>query len=302
MTPGSDAFVARDGRVLRVREDFFADPAARDAYVALISEVFAVDVAGRERLGGRDPTCRAFALFDANGLCAASAEVFVLPLFASGAPSQAAAIRLVAVHPAWRGLGLFRLVMERALAWCDAAVAGPALLYAAEPALYERFGFATVPQHKLVGAPPAPSSTPPPAARLSLGNAEHLTLVRRLLENRTPVSDAVAVRGGAALFLANATAEPDIELTYFAASDVLAAFRRHSGRLTLLYVVATTIPPLQAILPEPRGELGRIEVLFPADRLQWVGTARRDDTGLMIRGAAPAAFAQPFMLPPTTGF
>ena len=69
--------------------------------------------------------------------------------------ATATGVRLVATDPAWRGQGLFRDLMERALAWCETMSKGPCLLYTADPAIYGRFGFLPLAQHAFVGAAPA---------------------------------------------------------------------------------------------------------------------------------------------------
>ncbi len=284
---------------LTLRRDFFGDPAARRAYAVLIDDVFEIDVPRRDALCGADPSTRPFAYFDGDGACAASAEFFTLPMRVGGTLLPAAALRLVAVAPAWRGCGLFRALMERLLAHCDAH-GGLALLYAEHIALYTRFGFRLLPQHRRVGPPPSPfplgADVP---RRLDIGRDEDRALLSNLLERRTPVSDHVAVAGGAALFLSQIA---DAALDYLPSLDTIVVSEDGADAFTLIDVVAPRIPPLATMLAALNRAPARVAVLFPTDKLAWSGTAEAEDTGLMVRGVQPPAFREPFMLPPTTGF
>ncbi len=284
---------------LQLKQDLRDDPTAANAYATLIDAVFEMDLAERDRICGRDPTGVALGLFDADGCCVAGAEVFSLGLRLAGVAATAAAIRLVAVAEAWRGQGLFRRLMPHVLARCD-AVGPAALLYAEHPTLYSPFGFRPLPQHKQVGPAPmaAPVSDAAPSP-LDLSRPDDLALVERLLAAREPVSEQVAVEGGASLFLSQAG---DATLAYAPALDAVAAFHSEADAFTLVDVVAAQVPTLAVLLAALHRTPRRVAVLFPTDKLAWEGATIREDTGLMLRGREPAAFQQPFMLPPTTGF
>jgi GNAT superfamily N-acetyltransferase len=293
--------MTRDKASLVHRQAFFADAAARAGYAALMQAVFDIDVDARDALAGIDPTCRPFALFDASGACIASVEALALPLILDGYACAAAAIRSVAVAEAWRGHGLFRSLMAEALAWCDATFAGPALLYTAESSLYERVGFCDVPQHKVVGPAPVVDARAD-LRRLSLARPADVALIRRLLDQRAPVSDHVAVTGGAAVFMTQIAANAAMDLDYAGALDALVVSNQTAKSLVLVDIVAPVIPALARVLAVLGRSFDRVEILFPADKLAWSGRVERDDTGLMIRGPWPTAFNRPFMLPPTAEF
>ncbi|WP_158808777.1 GNAT family N-acetyltransferase [Beijerinckia sp. L45] len=291
----------RDKATLTLRQAFFADSVARAAYAALMLDVFDFDVERRDALCGVDPTCRPFAFFDATGACVASVEVFALPLILDGARCDAAAIRSVAVAETWRGRGLFRALMLDALAWCDASLSGPMLLYTEDSSLYERFGFQDVPQHKVVGAAPDIHATTG-VRRLSFSSDADATLITHLLAERAPISEHVAVAGGGSLFLTQVAADDAMIVDYVESLDAVVVSKQTRDRLTLIDIVAPTIPRLSSILAVLDRRYSRVETLFPPDKLGWSGRVQRDDTGLMLRGAWPAAFTRPFMLPPTAEF
>jgi GNAT superfamily N-acetyltransferase len=276
-----------------VRRGFSGDAPARAAFGALMQEVFG---RGIDAAAG-DPSLSPFAIFDAGGACLAGLEVIELSLVLDGTRSRAAGIGSVAVAPAWRGRGLFRALMEEALAWCS----GPVLLYTEEPALYSRFGFRSLPQHRFTGPPPVPVEAGAPARWLSLESDG--PLIGRLLATRTPVSNHVALEGGSALFLRQLATADGFALDYLPDQDALIVWNEdEDGGFTLANVVAPRIPPLAAILAALGRRPEQIGVLFPPDKLEWTGTPVPDETGLRISGEAPAAFSRPFMLPPTAEF
>lgn len=247
------------------------------------------------------PRWTPLAFFDATQRCVASIEVAVLPLVCDGRDATATAVRLVATDPAWRGQGLFRDLMERALALCATMSDGPCLLYTAEPAIYDRFGFLPLEQHAFVGAPPTLRDGAG-ARTLDVSRADDRRLVERLLETRTPVSDRCAVVAAPALFMSFVTGADDLVLAYDAAGELLVAYERDDDCVTIVDVVAAAMPPLDVILRAIKRPITRLKTLFPPDRLGWDGEAVAEDTGLMARGQRPAAMTRPFMLPPTTGF
>ena len=279
-----------------MREDFWGDPAATASYAVLMREVFDIDIVARDRLCGRELTCRPLAFFDADGACVASVEAFDLPLVLDGAQHRVAAIRSVAVASAWRGQGLFRRLMTDLLARLGSS---PALLYAEHTALYTPFGFRPILQHRYVGPTPLPSGPPTSLRRLSLERQEDLALLRGLLAGRSPVSNAVAVDGGASLLLAQADG---YALDYSAELDAVVVSEEDAESYTLVDVVGARIPLLAEVISAVRPEAELTHVLFPPDKLCWDATAVADDTGLMIRGPEPAALQHGFMLPPTTEF
>ena len=288
---------AHDTPRLTMRQGFLADPLATAAYASLMLDVFDIDVGARDALAGVDLAWMPFAAFTDDGACVASVEAAVLPLVCDGAPATGTGLRSVAVRPDWRGRGLFRTLTLQALAWCEAAP-GPTLLYAGEPALYTRFGFEALPQHAFLGAMPAALATVP-ARPLDL--TTDLPLINRLLATRAPVSERCAMVGAPSLFLTALDDEDDLAIAHLPALDALIVYELDAEALTLVDVVAASIPPLAAIL----GALPRrrwLKTLFPPDRLGWEGAPVSDDTGLMARGPLPAAMRRPFMLPPTTSF
>ena len=273
------------------------DPAAKASYTRLIHDVLSGAI---DAEGPLEPW-RPFALFTADRRCVATVEAAILPLVADGIEMMAAGIRSVAVDPDWRGQGLFRDLMNAALTWCDTETTGLTCLYTEDPALYGRFGFQPLMQHAFVGKAPRPSGTTP-VRRLDLGQAADRDTIRALVGRRRPVSLHCALTIDPAQFLTNVAKDDDLVIAHVPGLDALIVYEANDDDLLIADIVAPAIPDLASVL----GALGlrpaRIKVLFPPDRLRWTGTAVREDTGLMIRGAIPDAMTRPFMFPPTAEF
>lgn len=287
-----------DKTTLTLRRAFQGDARARSSMSALLRAVFDLRLPAWAVL---ETPWVPFAFFDEGGCCVASLEVGVLPLMVDGQRAATTGIRSVAVHPDWRGRGLFRDLMIEAIAWCDARSSSPLLLYSAEPKLYERLGFRLLPQHAFSGVPPQPLAAQP-ARAISLEDAGDRALVLRLLHARTPVSFQCGIIGGASRFLANVATGEDLVLAYGPEHDALIVYESADDGLVLVDVVAAAIPSMATILAILAARPMRVTTLFPPDRLDWHGEPVLDDTGLMVRGVIPPAMERPFMLPPTAEF
>ncbi|WP_438750680.1 GNAT family N-acetyltransferase [Pararhizobium sp. O133] len=285
------------------RQDYFGDPAAWSALVALLQDTFDINVGIQHRFGGPDPTSMPFGNFDADGTCVANFSAFSMPVMIGGRSVKAAGFQSGAVRPQWRGRGLYRDLMKRAFAWSDAQGFELGLLLTDKPALYEPYGFRVLPQYRLVGSPPEakPWTT---ARRLSLENDADIALLKKLLRNRTPVSERFAVLSQMEMFLLNSFFDGDVRLDHLEVFDAVAAWKEDGGTVKLLDIAGRTIPPLSDILAALNVTPDRIEVCFPPDRLDWQGTPEvySSGTSLMIRGLPADAFNGPVMLSPMAEF
>lgn len=288
---------------LSFRAGYFADRAAWTAFAALLADIFGLDLAPLDRLGGPDPAAMPFAFFDDSGTCVANLSAFPMPLVVDGVTVLAAGLQSGAVRPAWRGRGLYRDLARRALAWCEARGASPVLLCTTNPALYAR-EFVVLPQHAFVGAPPPVEGPVAPARALDLDRQPDLALVRRLLSGRMPVSAQVGLAGHATMFLLNAALDRDIRLHYLPDDDVVVATGAGGDRFRLCDIVGSAIPRLARIVAAFGPAAGEIEVCFPPDRLGWQGrpVVFGGPCALMARGPLPPGLRRPFMLPPTAAF
>ena len=286
---------------LVLRTDIVDDRGAYAAYADLVARVFDIALEAPNPAISRDPAWVPFAYFDPAGHCVACVEAASLDMRLDGKDGRATAIRLAAVDPEWRGRGLFRNLMDLALAWCATAATGPTLLYTEDDALYGRFGFRSLPQHAFVG--PAPELLPGrPARMVDAEDPADSALIAALLAKRAPLSDRCAILRAPSLFMTNMAAD-DLVLAYASDLDALVAYELDAQGITLVDVVSASIPSLACLLGVLPMRAATVRVLFPPDRLGWDGMPTPDnETGLMARGALPSAMRRPFMLPPTTEF
>ncbi|WP_426231044.1 GNAT family N-acetyltransferase [Pararhizobium sp. DWP3-4] len=294
---------AANSHGLTFRQDYFGDPAAWAALVALLEDTFGIDVSIQDRFGGPDPTSMPFGYFDEGGVCAANFSAFSMPMMIDGRVVKAAGFQSGAVRPQWRGKGLYRDLMNRAFGWSDEQGFEFGILLADKPAIYEPYGFTVVPQRKFVGAPPLEMRLAGTAHGLSLDTAADIALIRCVLRERTAVSSVFAVAAQAEMFLLNGFFDPDVGLTYLDQFQAVVAWKEDETSFQLLDIAGKTIPPLSAILGALDRRPGRVEVFFPPDRLDWQGTPEtfETDISLMVRGSA-AGPAGPVMLSPMAEF
>jgi GNAT superfamily N-acetyltransferase len=286
---------------LTFRQHDGTDAACRAALDALLFDIFRLDLGPLDALDGRDPSYTSFSYFDEYGRCVANVSTCAMPLVVQERAVEARGFQSVAVRPDLRGRGLFRELMHRALAWCDERV--PLLLLTTViPDLYRTFGFRVVPEHRIVGAAPLPDGSARPARRLDLRG--DLELVKRLLDERVPVSDFVGLRHFGAMFLMNVAKSAHMRLDYLEDHDaIVVSDRRQYGPFTLHDVVGRRIPSLAVIL----GALGlrpdNVDIRLPTDKLAYAGepALTGKDTVLMARGCFVDG-SRPFMLPHTADF
>ncbi len=228
-----------------------------------------------------------------------------MPLWALGSPLRCGGVHGVATEPGFRRRGLFRAAMESLL-----DVAGSRfetlILTTLHREYFEPFGFRVVPEsvfrYRTSVVPPATESR-----ILDFRRPSDLSLMHRLLEERTPTSDVMGVgveKAGWAFY------EYESLIRYLPDRDVAVIARQDGDTLRLYDVIGRSIPPIAAVVaafsdpirevvaylspdrlgggfvPEPHDLTGGPDALEP-------GTA---DFVLMVRGPFPAE-GRPLMLP-----
>ena len=289
---------------LTFRQDYFADPAGWRALVDLLQDTFHIDIGVLDGLGGMEPSSMPFGWFDADGALAANLSAFSMPMKVNGKLLKVAALQSGAVRPAYQSKGLYRDVMQKAFAWIDANDFDLAMLYTDKPAMYEPYGFKTVPVHKFTGPAPQPGPATP-ARALDMDRSADVTLLADLINSRAPASNVFSPLSHPAMFLVNAFWDRSITLTLLEAHGAVAAWRRsESGAFHLLDVAGPAIPSLAAILGALSQNPTAVECFFSPDRLDWAGAAVIDENRLpfMLRGDLSLLPPQPFALTPMADF
>ncbi len=309
MMPG-----AIDTSGLSLRSDYFGDPLAWRAFCDLLIDIFGIDVTPLEMLGGPDPTCMPTGFFDDDGCCIANLSAFSMPLMIDGEIVRAAGWQSGAVRPAWRGRGLFRQLMDITFERCSAAGYEAMVLTTRHPGLYEPYGFKTLQQaHFSVPMPSHPVSVPvaptkdPLARRLDIRDATDLALIRRVLAERTPVSNHFAVLDQSHMLLLNAWLSPSVSLHWLEHTNCITATEASTpDRLSLLDIIASNIPPLTHLHAALAPAATEVDVHFPPDRLSIHGgfetTPAEDGLALMMWHRDGTCPTGPLRLSPMADF
>lgn len=278
---------------LTFRSDYARSPRGLDELARLIKDVFEVDVAPLDRLG-HDPGVVAFGYWNGDNLVA-NVSLYARRLWLQGEEVKAFGVQSVAVRPEWRGKGLFRDLMRRAITFADERV-DLITLGTATPDLYRQFGFRQI-METVFGAHVPPTPIRSNYRVLSLERDADVACLKDGFSRRTPTSLFASACDHPALFMLKAIQTLEIELLHLPELDAIVAVEgRPDGGLLLLDIVAPTIPSLDAIT-SALGYCGSwIDVHLTPDRLAWLPADKSEvDNGNMVRGPF-APEGQAFML------
>ena len=289
---------------LTFRQNYFADPAGWKALADLLLDTFHIDIRVLDGLGGMEPSSMPFAWFDGLGVCAANFSAFSMPIVVNGLRRKVAALQSGAVRPEHRGKGLYRDLMQRAFAWIDAEEYELSILYTDKPAMYELYGFKTVPLQKFTG--PAPlAGMAGPARLLSMDDQDDVALLTGYINNRAPASALFSPLSHPAMFLVNAFWDRGIRLSQLESHDAVIAWRvTDGGVFQLLDIAAEKIPQMQVITSALCASGASVECFFSPDLLDWQAKAVIDENRLpfMVRGDLSLLPSRPFALTPMADF
>jgi predicted N-acetyltransferase YhbS len=291
-------------RAVSYRRAYAEDPALLGRVFELLDLAFPHDgLSARERaaraLGCRwDALSTPFVRFEGER-AVSHVGLLEIPLVLEGREQVVGGIHGVATHPERRRRGLYRSVMEQALAFADARYS-TLVLTTEEPYLYEPFGFRVIDEARFAG-PCAQPATPARTRLLDRGTSSDLALLHRLLESRAPVSLRYGVVRDRVVFGFDEAHSP---LRYAGDLDALLLYEVRETTLRLYDVVAREIPGLAEIAARVPEELTDVEVYFAPDRLRAdlaPEPARLDGAYFMARGPFPAAPGT-FMVPRSARF
>jgi GNAT superfamily N-acetyltransferase len=289
---------------LTFRQDYFSDPAGWRALVDLLQDTFHIDIGVLDGLGGMEPSSMPFGWFDADGVLVANLSAFSMTMMVNGKRLRVAALQSGAVRPAFQGKGLYRDVVRKAFGWIDRQAFDLSILYTDKPAMYEPYGFKTVPIHKFTG--PAPmTGAAGPVRLLNMDEYDDVALVTRLINSRAPASALFSPLSHPAMFLVNAFWDRSISLSLLEELDAVIAWRMgKGGAFQLLDIVCETMPPMSDVVSPLCSSAASVECFFSPDLLDWRGAAVIDENRLpfMARGDLPLLPSQPFALTPMADF
>lgn len=259
------------------------------------------DLARFHAAGLWDASWTPFAYFD-GARCVAGLCLLDLPLVVGGQPLRAGGLAWVATHPAYRRRGLFRRLLDAALAHaCSRSTT--MMLFTANPSLYADAGFRVVSDDQFVVHGGRGAAAAGGAVRtLSADSVSDRDRLDRLLSGREPVSNVLGTAGLRSLFYLNELPRNLARVHYIAPLDVAAVWELEGDTLRLMDVVGPRVPPLAELLPYAPPHQ-RLEIGFTPDKLGAPAEVRPRafDDVLMIRGPWPIERVA-FGVPPTMYF
>ena len=266
---------------LHFRSDYARTAEGLSELGRLIRDVFEIDISPLDRLG-HDPSVIAFGWWRQDRLVA-NVSLYERRLFLRGECVSALGVQSVAVRPQWRGKGLFRDLMRRALRHADGRTE-LVILATETPSLYRPFGFRQV-RETIFSAGWVSRQSQAGCRNLSLARNEDVALLLDLFSRRAPTSLFASACDHSSLFLLKAALTPGIRLVHIPDLDAVVAIRTDADTLILLDIVAPEIPTLEDIRTHLDVECSRIEVHLTPDRLGWRPEGEHPvDTGYMVRG------------------
>lgn len=284
---------------LRFRSDYAQTTEGLSELKNLIRDVFAIDISPLDRLG-HDTSVIAFGWWHHDRLIA-NISLYERQLFLSGDRVSALGVQSVAVRPQWRGKGLFRDLMRRALQHSD-ELTELMILATETPSLYRPFGFRQI-RETVFNAGWASRQSQAICRDLSLDANEDVAMLLNLFPRRAPTSLFASACDHPSLFFLKAALTPEIRLVHLPDLDAIVAIRIDGNTLILLDIVAPKIPTLEDILAHLDFEGNRIELHLTPDRLGWRPEGQQSvDRGYMVRGPFPvegSAYMFSSMIRPT---
>ena len=281
------------------RRSFATDPGLCDRVFALLDTWIPTLSSARrqaERLRWRWEDVSTPFVHERDGQVVAHVGVLESRLCCMGRERLVGGIHAVCTLERLRRRGLYRALMEEALAHCDARYE-TVKLSTENPELYVPFGFRVIPEYRFTAEVPVPrgptNARGPTDARsfrpLDTSGAQDLDHLDRLVRERTPPSRALSALD-VDVFKFNAAQFDGAALQYCAALDLLAVMRRDGETLEIFELAAASYPDLATLLVHVEPRPARVVLYFRPDVLGIEAQAepyRFDGDVLMVRGPLP---------------
>lgn len=209
-------------------------------------------------------------------------------------------IHAVCTHPGYRGRGLCRELMEKALTYCD-ALYDTVMLFTDIPELYERFGFRLMEESRFIltdfQLEPGKKKFRPLRSTM-----KDVQTIGGLISKRRAVSQVYGPLNEPSLFILNEIlARGDIQRLHYAEElDLLMAFDQVGATLRVYDIVAERIPSLEEIVECLPRRVRRVEIFFTPDQFAPRACPEKFRYGgdcLMVRGPFPPD-GKEFIVPP----
>jgi GNAT superfamily N-acetyltransferase len=281
------------------KQSFSADPNLSDKLFDLLEDTFpglsSMAECGRKLGASWETASTPFIRFH-DDIAITHVGVLEIPMQIMGQRLTVGGVHAVATRSEFRKRGYYRQVMEEVLEYCDQHYE-TLVLTTPQPEFYLPFGFRIVEEH--IFKLKCDSTGDTDGLRiLNFADIKDFTLLHRLLETRTPVSNLVGVVKEKPLFCVNEGSRPPL---YYAEDlDLIACMAIEDRTLHLFDLVATQICSLKEILARIPQPIAEVVIYFSPERLGVKDVQSFphafDETALMVRGTF-AAEGEEFMLP-----
>ncbi|MBD6615617.1 GNAT family N-acetyltransferase [Komarekiella sp. 'clone 1'] len=280
------------------KQSFSADPTLSDKLFDLVEDTFpglsSLAECGRKLGASWETASTPFIRFH-DDVAITHVGVLEIPMHIMGQRVTAGGVHAVATRAEFRRRGYYRQVMEEVLEYCD-QLYETLVLTTPQPEFYLPFGFRIV-EEQIFKLQCDCTGDTDGLRILNFADIKDFTLLHRLLETRTPVSNVVGVVKEKPVFCVN---EGSRSLYYVEDLDLIACMEIEDCRLHLFDLVATQICSLKEILARIPQHIEEVVIYFSPERLDVKDVQsfphKLDETVLMVRGTF-AAEGEKFMLP-----
>ncbi|MCG7342560.1 GNAT family N-acetyltransferase [Sporosarcina sp. ACRSL] len=261
----------------------------RERLYPLFEKVFGIQVDTFKDFYARgfwDPTYIPFTFFNGD-TAVANVSVFEMPLMINGEKVLVAGIQSVMTDPDYRGKGLMKSLMHKALEYIDTNYEY-SFLMTSNPVLYTKYGFKVIKEHfftklHLHDAEKVENKL----ERLTIFDPADMQKIRWAFKNNTPTSVRFYPPAYAPSFYLNMYNPMLREMLYFSPDlNVILIFEIDEETLELYDIIGPELPTLEQIYSVIPQSFNKVNLYFPPDLLgEGFSAVEYEDVDfLMVRG------------------
>lgn len=238
----------------------------KQSFLQLAQETFGLEFEQWDELGYWNNTYCPYA-FEVDGEIVANVSVNVGTMLVEGTTYQAIQIGTVMTHPAFRGQGLSRKLMEKVLE--DTASAAILYLFANESVLnfYPKFGFSTRRQATFSLATKDLNLQPTEIKKVDISDEAARKLFYETIKHRMPVSLKMSMLQNESIVMFHALTQYKDALYYVPKFSAFVIATEQAGRFQLIDVIAKQYVDLQALIESLPINASLVELGFTPDHL-----------------------------------
>lgn len=272
---------------LKFQSDYSEIQNLREKLYPLFEEVFGIEVDTFKDFYSRgfwDPTYTPFTYFNGDQ-AVANVSFFEMPIIINGEKHAAAGIQSVMTHPDYRGKGLMKSLLQRALDHIDSKYK-MTFLMTTNPELYIKYGFKVVKQHYFVKKMEHNQPSSNKLVQLNAFKSSDLEIIQRCFRQNIPSSKWFYPLAYEPSFYLNMYNPVLKKLVHYSPDlDVILIYSVFQNVLELFDIVGPTMPSISEISSVIPEDFKEIHLHFCPDLLLEADKSIEDDGDyLMVRG------------------